>query len=431
MAAPRALRLAALALLLLAPLLPVQAQGATTFYVNVVRASDISCSPDSLTRPDLRVTVSVDGKVVHETVKAQDEREPLYADLVAVRASLPARVSVKVEEAEPGGLFLLGTNWEECDAAPGAARAYEVDYQGEAQREVVARGDDERAAEAVLVLGTHPPPAPRVIATGVGADRATVAWDADPTGRATAHRVGLAGAEPPTSSHGAAAGSTPWTGLCDNVEYAVRVVRDAAPWHVAGQATFRTQNAPPQAARVLNATRQPDGTVSVEWESPTRHDVERFEVHAGPAETFTPTAATERSGGPVDSATFTPRADDRYVLVRTLDTGGMSAVSASFPIGAPTRERALLERACPPSGTPTTPGADVGGATPGGGTPGGGTPGGATPSGGTPGGGTTTGATKDATGGGAQPLLPTWAILALVAVAGALLGAVVVLATRR
>lgn len=352
----RPVRAAVALVLLLAPLaaLPAaEAQSPVDLYLNVVSARSFGCSPDSFTSPDLRVRVLVNDAPAVTTDKAQDQRQPLYASLTRVRATLPARITVEVEEAEPSGLF--GTAWVACDVAPGAATRFTHTYAGGPPEEIVARGDDEKAAEAFLAVGREPPSLPSVRALDVNATSARLAWDVDLSGATTGYRLAREGPGPVLLSLGSDVASANLADLCDNHDYTLRLVRDAAPWHVFSNATFRTPNAAPAAPRVLAATR--DGAnSSVAWEAADMHDAARFDILAGPTQD---PAQVRRSVtvGATSFATFNESAPlqpgDAYVRVRLVDTGGLSSVSDAFAVGAPERESTTpFARGCGPTATP-------------------------------------------------------------------------------
>ncbi|HLE96010.1 MAG TPA: hypothetical protein VI997_01460 [Candidatus Thermoplasmatota archaeon] len=321
----------------------VAAGAARALDVNVVEASSAGCSPDAWTDPDLRVTVRVGGIVVLQTEKAQDTEEPYFAVVAATTAAQGAKVSIEVEEAEPGGFLGLGTTWILCDVAPGSAAVLNLTWDG-ATMDVLAIGDGSHAARARVVLGSGPP-APK-LEVAAGAFSANLSWDADPTGAASGHRIGPGGNWfRPGRPLGASAGTLELAPLCDNSEHTYRVVREAAPWAVGSSITFRTLNAAPTAPRVL-AAKANATNVSVAWESATAHDIAAYEVHAGPAG-FEVDAASRRVDATQRNATFERRPGDIDVVVRSVDSGGLSATSAPFSIGEPDRAPILTPGGCP------------------------------------------------------------------------------------
>lgn len=419
--------------LVLAPLAiaPVAAQAPTTFFVNVVSARSLGCSPDSFTAPDLRVVVYVNDAPLFTTEKAQDVRQPLYANLARASAVLPARITVEVQEAEPAGLF--GTSWVDCDVAQGAATRHTHTYAGGLADEVRAAGDGEKPAEAILVVGTQPPPAPVVTASTVGSTSATIVWDDTPA--ATGHALGANTSAPPAFTAAPDVRGATLSELCDNEPYTLRVVREAGAWRVASTVSFRTQNVAPSAPRVLSAARQ-DGNATIEWEAQDLHDAARFEILVGAGAEPTAVRATVSA----QDASFTKfsqvvalQAGDANVRIRLVDEGNLSSASPSFPINAtPDSAGAPFARACaftatalptPARTTPTPTGTASSTPTPAVSPP----TASPTQTSPTP----ATSATGGASASSGGLLLPNWAILALVALVGVLLGAVIVLLARR
>lgn len=423
----RPVRVALLFALLLAPLLAsaptTGAQAPVDLWINVVSARSVGCSPDSFTSPDLRVLVFVNDAPAFETVKAQDQREPLYATLTRVSATLPARIRVEVEEAEPSGLF--GTTWVRCDTGQGTATSHTHTYAGGAPEAIVALGDGERAAEAVLAVGRVAPTLPEARATNVTATSATLSWALDLSGETTGYRIALAAPGPALATLGRGLASADATDLCDNQEHTLRVVRDAHPWAVASDVTFRTANVAPAAPRVL-AARNEGGNLTVEWEASDLHDAARFEVLVGASREPTDVRATvDAEGTPFGSLreTVALRGGDAWARVRLVDTGGLSGVSEAYGVDAPAREAdSRFARLCevtvaggpassedaPILGTPTTS---------------------TLPFGGPPGERDAGHASREQ--GAGQGLLPDWAVLLLVGALGVALGVVVVLVAKR
>lgn len=325
------------------PATRAQGSGEVTFTVNVVSAVSLGCSPDRFTSPDLRVRVLLDGVEALVTPEASDQQRPVFGVLANFTRTLPVRVSVEVQEGEPGGFLLLSTTWVPCDTAEGTATVHELAYAGGVAERIVARGDGQNAAEAILVLGRAAPPAPAASVRNVTAGSAELAWDRPASnGSDTSHRVARGdagedlGAAPPGATHATLAG------LCDGETYSVRVLRERAPWTVSSDdVTFTTPDVAPQAARILRAD-VAAGNLTVEWESATLHDVEAFEVHVGAKESFTPAAGSLRETRPPSAFSarqppvVTPlRESDRYVKVRTVDGSGLWNVSLAFVIGSP------------------------------------------------------------------------------------------------
>lgn len=333
---------ALLALLVLLPLAaPFAAAAPTSFTINVVSAMSHGCSPDVWTSPDLRVRVLVNGAPVATTGKADQQDEPVFAVSIPASATLPVTIGIEAEEAEPAGFFGTSTEYLACTVGPGGATRAEFTYNGEEPLTRVLRGDDGRAAEVFVVVGRSPPPVPSVTATTTTSS-VTLSWAADPTGQATGHRVALGGVGAIIES--SVTGNTAVvTGLCDNTAYTYRVIRDTTTWHVSSaDVTFTTKNSAPQAPAVLSTTRA--GNVS--FDSPTTHDVERYEIHASATRGFTPSDATLRktvspsfiASRQVDVTGVAFAASDAFVVVRVVDTGNLSADSMQVAIGGPTQD---------------------------------------------------------------------------------------------
>lgn len=329
----------AMLLLLSAPALLSTAQAApTAFTINVVSARDLGCSPDFWTSPDLRVHVYVNDAPVYLSAEASEQKEPTFALTIPVNVQLPATISVEVEEGEPSGFF--GVRYEPCSVAAGGATRAHLTYKGESSLTFVTRGDDDRAAEVYLVVGTTPPPAPTVSASPAQTS-VTLQWAADGSGQATGHRVARGGVGALVDA--AMTGTSAVVGnLCDNSAYTFRVIRDTTTWHVSSaDVQVRTLNAAPQPATVLSATRE--GNVS--FDSPTTHDVARYEIHASTGDSFTPSSATLRHtmspsfimSQRVEATGIAFAASDTHVRVRVVDTGDLHADSVSFAIDGPTR----------------------------------------------------------------------------------------------
>lgn len=357
------------ALLLTATLAPLASAAPASFTINVVSANETGCSPDVFTSPDLRVRVLVNGAAVAVTEKAQDRDAPLLAFVVDAAAQLPAVVSFEVEEAEPAGLF--GTSWVACSVAPGGQTRANVTYRGEAALVTTLRGDGDKAAEVTVVIGTSAPSTPTLQVSQIGSAHVDVVWSADASGRATGHRVASGLIGPVLGSASGTASGARISGLCDNHAYTYRLVRDATDWHVASaDVAFTTANVAPSAAKVLSATR--GGNVT--FESATSHDIARFEVHAAGSASFAPTNATLRATlapsafARTDATGVALRASDTHVVIRSVDTGGLTAVSAAFAIdGAAVQGSIVFAQTCslgavsataaasPPPSTPTPP----------------------------------------------------------------------------
>lgn len=342
---PRAAHALLLACILL-PLLPAlplptaEAQTGSGVTINVVSARSLGCSPDRVTQPDLRVRVLVNDAEALVTEKASDQADPVFGAHATLAVPTGARIRVEVHEAEPGGFFLLGTDWVDCDTAQGAGGHHNHTYGGGAAERIVARGDGPTAAEAIVIVGRPTAPAPTARVAGVGTTNATLAWTTPAGAQATGFRVAHAGVGaviatlPPDATH------AELTGLCDNQEYALRILRASDPWLLASpDVELTTANAAPKPARVLRADATA-GNATVSWESATRHDVRAFEVHAAANAAFTPSASTLRGTADpgASTLTFPLRQGEAHVRVRTLDTGGLDASSPSFPLGAPAQE---------------------------------------------------------------------------------------------
>ncbi len=325
------------------------AQGATAtsdLAINVVSAEDLGCTDDTLAGPaDLRVTVSVDGQARLQTVKAQDQDNPEYAAFTLIQAvELPATIQVVIQEAEPGGFLGTGTSWETCDAAPGASSTYEVTWEGD-QRELVARGDGERAAEAIVVVGPEAPSRPALSEEATGTDQVTLAWEGGTHEAITGHRLRWAQVGDQLHEAGPSAGQHTVRDLCDNTAYTFQVVRDAEPWHIASDPLeVTTANQAPQAPIIVRANTT-DGNLTVAWLLPTSHDLERLDLHAARTGTFQPDETTRLATyrgplgfQPVETTVTDVPTEATHVRVVATDTGGLSATSEPFAIGGEARD---------------------------------------------------------------------------------------------
>lgn len=346
-----------LGLLLLPLAAPLASAAPTTFTINVVSARSLGCSPDSWTEADLRVRVLVNNVPVLTTGEASDQREPTFGALVTTSAQLPATIAVEVDEGEPSGFF--GTTYVACSVAPGGATRAELVYNGGAAVAFRALGDGSKGAEAILVVGTGAPAAPSPTVTTLSASSLRLDWANDASGQATGHRVasGGAGAVREATVSG---NSATITGLCDNQEYTLRVIRDTATWRVSSaDVEGKTANVAPYAPTVLKAERA--GNVSLE--SRTLHDAARYEIHAAASASFAPSSSTLRrtitpfsnAFARSDATGVAFQASDAFVVVRLVDTGGLFADSAAFAIGAPARQETFgLSDDCSIPGATTT-----------------------------------------------------------------------------
>lgn len=328
-----------LPVLLVALLLPAPEAAAqsASFTINVVSARDMGCSPDFFTSPDLRVRVLVNGAPVLVTSEGSDQAEPVFAATALASATLPATIEVEVEEGEPAGFFGSRTTYQACGIGPAGETRASFVYDGEGALPVLLRGGGDHAAEVHLVVGHAPTPVPQVSWTAT-TDEATLRWDTHQN--ATGHRIAMGGAGRLVEASYSGNQATV-RGLCDNSDYRFRVIHDTSTWHVSSaDVEVHTRNVAPQAPTVLSASR--GGNVT--FESPTTHDVARYEVHASSASTFTPSSETlrksERPFLAHDHVTVYDvpfRASDTTVIVRVVDTGDLHADSAPFAIGAPER----------------------------------------------------------------------------------------------
>jgi hypothetical protein len=328
------------------PAQPSPAASEPGYGLTVVQAFDRGCSPDSATRPDLRVTVWVDGAQVAQTVKAQDRDDPLYGLFVPLaHPSAPVTVRVRVEEAEPT-YFFFGTTWVHCDTAPGNEEEGATTWDGSLQA-FDARGDGGNAAEADLVLGGAAPTAPTLTVAVQGTHALRVTFDGSAADQALHWgRVG-----PALAPLSPSAGAVTLSGLCDNQEYVLRVVRTALPWRVSSaDAAATTANEAPAAPRVLSAT-MANGSVEVSWEEATPHDAATYDVYAADGSTV-PLDAAHRIGSLHASTLLThesgsfPWHGGGSVRVATTDSGGLSAASAAFEVGGPAEQWTPLFESC-------------------------------------------------------------------------------------
>lgn len=332
---------ALIAVLILAPLAAPLADAApTSFTINVVSTRSLGCSPDFFTSPDLRARVLVNGVAIGTTPEATDQAEPVYGWTITASANLPAVIGVEVDEAEPAGFFGTSTTYIACTLAPGNATRAQFTYNGETSLPLMARGDGEKAAEVVMVVGIGAPSAPAVSFTTTTSN-ATLSWNDDATGQATGHRIAYGSAGGILGSASAARNATVY-GLCDNKDYTFRVIRDTPTWHVtSADVTLHTANAPPNPPTMLSAQGE-----NVTFESTTTHDIARYEVHASWNASFTPSDQTLRktitptplSYSRVDATGVPFTASDVYVIARAVDTGGLRADSLAFTRGSADRE---------------------------------------------------------------------------------------------
>lgn len=350
------------ALLLALSVTPLASAATTTFTVNVVWATSLGCSPDFFTSPDLRVRVLVNNVPVLTTLEGSDQTNPSFAATATTTANLPATVSVEVDEGEASGFF--GTTYKPCVVGPGGATRADFIYNGEAAWVATARGEGADAAEALIVIGTTPPAAPVATATS-STNSVRLDWTAGASGDATAHRVALGGAGRVLNA-AVSGNSATLSGLCDNQEFVLRVIRDSSPWHVSSaDVRVTTKNLAPWSPTVLNATR--NGNVT--WESRSTHDAARYEVHAWSSSSFTPTSSSLR--GTIQAGLIPQTrtaatgisfsASDAFVIVRVFDSGGMFADSTPFALGAQEVGGSTAADDCappttsPPSGSTPTP----------------------------------------------------------------------------
>lgn len=306
--------------------------------IDIVQAFDRGCSDDHGTTgaPDLRVSVTVNGEVVLRTAKAQGYTAPLLAVSAQAPVAVGDRIGIQIEEAEPSGFLGTSTRWVKCDSAPGSQRIFEKPWDG-TTTEFVARGDDADAAEAIVVVGRDAPAIP-IIQVQATARSADITWDAG------GQRQGLGwdDFEQPFHDATSSAGDYQMENLCDGTTYLIRVVRWETPWVVAGRAAIDTQNLPPGQPQVLAADRS-DGGLTVSWWTPTVHDIQRFEIHAGPAG-FSPGPGSLRqeisklAGHHEETRDVATQAGDAEVRIVSVDNGGLTATSPAFAMGSPRRE---------------------------------------------------------------------------------------------
>lgn len=281
------------ALLALAPAATAAHGPASTLLVNLQTGASHGCSPDGLTAPDLDARVWINGQMVGETHKAQDEREARWNTLLQIPSiSTPVTFAVEVREAEPGGFLFLGTSWLQCDVNPGAGAWFNVTVGAEGVA-FSSQGDGDRAARvtgyAARATAAHPATATLSLVSSTPT-ALSFSWPAraagDPTD-AQSLEIRWRG-ESGTLTASATAGTL--DGLEENRQYDVRLVRSHGPWRVAAPwATFRTENLPPPPP-TLTATAGAE-SAEVTWRAEA-HDLDRIEIHAGPTATFAPDAST-------------------------------------------------------------------------------------------------------------------------------------------
>lgn len=334
-AMPIPARLAAALVLLALGGLPASADAATG--ANLVDAVSLGCSPDNFTSPDLRVTVQLDGQVLFQEY-ARQTQHPLFARALTLPEGRSGTLTVQVEEGEPGGFFGFGTTFIPCDAAPGHGDIFTTAWSGEA-RTILARGDSDRAAQVVLVVGPNMPPPAVVQVSAITPTQATVSWDSVPgaTGYSLA-AVEFGGVIRPLA---AAAGNTTLDGLCDGQAYSFRILRQAGDWNVGTPTvTFTTANLAPAAPRILAANRS-GAALELAWEEATPHDVGRYDIHAGGDAGFVPSAGNRIATANAvvrwreQSGTFAWNGSAGFVKVVAIDQGGLSAASPAFRLGDP------------------------------------------------------------------------------------------------
>lgn len=413
----------AIATFLLVPLLvPFAGAAPSSFFVNVVDAKSLGCSPDVFTAPDLRVRVYANDAVVLESVQASDQSSPLFAALATVQLAPPVKIGIEIEEAEPSGLS--GEKFIQCDAAPGSAVRFEASWNGSATQTFTATGDAQNAATARVVVGYDAPRAPTATVSQVTADGATLAWDAVTTPDVR-HRI--AGPDGGSALANVALGDSTFRlrDLCDDSDFAVRVIRDAGAWHVGSpEVRFHTLNAAPPTPVVMWA-HVVNGTVDVQFAG-LPHDAASLEFHEGagdlvPSNATLVDALTFAPGAPVQSSgshNVAYRTGATSVVLVVRDQGGLSSRSESVSVAAPPRASGPPAESCtrialPPPNTKV----DVVASPP---TTGSGALPGQTPS-----------ATTEGSGASGLAGAPSWALLVGGAVAGALVTVGVMTALRK
>lgn len=336
------------ALLLLLCILPVANAGADDVMVNLLWAEDRGCTPDDYSAADMRVTVKLDGKVILEAYAPQQNHPDFAAWVEMPRPAQTQRLTVRVEEGEPSGFLGLGTDFVNCDAAPSEeADVYGMDWDGSSQS-IDVRGDTENSARIRIQLGDDAPAVPVATISDVTAKGATIHWDADPTGRATSHRVAAGQYGLQLRTEGPEAGSATFDDLCDGMPYGLRVIRDSNDWSISSKdVTFDTLNLPPDPPRILSA-KLSNEVLSLEWEEPTPHDIDHYDIHTGVGD-FAP--KDETKSGTATSinvhdarGTARPKEGATHVKVVAIDEGGLTATSPAFRIGDDDQERNLRGR---------------------------------------------------------------------------------------
>ncbi len=332
--------------------------------INVVMARDMGCTNDhgSWFGPfaDLRITIYLDDAKVFQTAKASDMDNPHFAQATVLRqVTPPAKLSIQIEEAEPGGFFGTGTSWVECDAHNGDGTRHSFVWS-EGVQEVVTRGNATRSAEATVVVGTEMPSPPEIIDLRPRHHHAEIDWvpGDNSSGAATMYSLGWFAA--PSESVPIEDGTHWVEGLRDNSAYSLRWFHTMDPWVVAGPVQrFTTENAPPPPFAVEDVRRSENTTYDVKLGGDTPHDAQRWEFHAGAGADFVVTNSSYRVTGASRSGEGEPFrapyggyypiphvAGDAYVRVVTYDFGGLNGTSAAatIPDWAPPHEPAAEEQ---------------------------------------------------------------------------------------
>jgi len=309
-----------------------------TSGVNLVEASDISCSYDPQffaaadNGADLTVTVSVDNVTyIHAT--STNTNHPVYGVFARMAPYPGSRISVAVEDAEGAAPAVP------CDVDPGPGKVALFVWDGH-PRSVHLQGEGKGSASVDLEFGRPP-----TILTAVRNDDATaksahLAW----TAGASVEGVQVVDGGQVLVTREGGDSSAEIDGLCDGETYFLQVVGHAARWKIGTGVSVTLPNVAPLPPRILSAASGPFGH-DVTWENPSYHDQARFEVYAGRTG-FVPTSSTLRgTTGPgvywEERTTITLHQGDAQLIVRSFDQHGLWTDSLPFGVGDPAVEQSV------------------------------------------------------------------------------------------
>jgi hypothetical protein len=297
------------------------------FGINVVRMADAGCSPDYWTAADPILRIRLDGKPL-ATIQSDQDGRPEVARFFPASPRPNSVVTVTMAESEPFSEI-------PCDVSAGPGTEAAIAWDGSFLH-VVLRGDDAKASTVELVLGLAPPGV-EDLRSIVQADQVRLEWST-PQPPAERIRVFAGAYGPQKHSLAGTATSATVTGLCDGLQYRMRVIVDRAPWAIGTDIEFTTPNLPPEPPRILSA-RQQGRSLSLSWEEPTAHDIERYDIHVGAAG-FVPSDSNRIaqhkpfSDWRNQDTTVTYSDSATEVRIVAVDKGGLSASSAGFRIGS-------------------------------------------------------------------------------------------------